>query len=239
MKNNKNTAGIRAMLVIMPMLLIGVTSLKANEMILVEDYTADTVKVPKTPDTTLASVEFTLDRDAMVSLSTGGLVQYESEYHNSSGWTMVPENISWVTMNGSKLDYSMGSPQLNANYFLALPAGHHKFQLKVNTSDFHVPVYADNMTYVFNPRIQALIILSDTTQGYVAENPRNDDDNPLPKATIASGPTIRVPGCNKVVDITGRTVNVTISNDEVMVKDLPRGTYFITGNKQNIKIVKM
>ncbi len=227
--------------VIMTLLIIfvGVTTLHANEMILVEDYTADTIKTPKVEDTTVASIEFTLDRDAMVSLSTGGLIQYYTEYFMSEDVMMIPENLSWVTMNGSTLEYSVGSPHLNANYLFALPAGNYKFQLKVNTMDFRLPKWNGTTVYVFNPRIQALIILSDTGGSYVAENPRNDDDNPLPKAIIASGPTIRVPGCSKVVDITGRTVNVTISDDQMMVKDLPRGTYFITGSKQNIKVVKM
>lgn len=238
MKRDQTPIWIWVLLMIV-LLFAGATTIEANEMILVEDYTADTVKVPSTPDTAVASVEFTLDRDAMISMATGGLIQYFTQY--TGDWLIIPEAVSWITMNGGKLDYSMGSPHLNAGYFFALPAGHYKFQLRVNTTDPRILKWTadNNMAHILNPRIQALIILSDTTQGCVAEEPRNGDNNLLPKAIVASGPSIRVPGCNKIVDVTGRTVNTTISNDEVMIKDLPRGTYFITGNKQNIKVVKM
>ncbi len=183
-------------------------------------------------DTTVASIEFTLDRDAMVSISTGGVVFHmltENTYMD------LPNNTAWVTMNGDSLKYSRTGPDLNANYFFALPSGTYKFDLKVNAMGY---LYSPK-PFMFAPRIQALIILSDTTQNCVAENPRGNDDNPLLKAIIASGPTIRVTGCSKIVDITGRDVKFPISNDEVMIKDLPRGTYFVTGNRQNIKVVKM
>ncbi len=200
-------------------------------MVLVEDYTPGSIDLAREMNIMVASVEFTLDRDAMVTLSTAGAVKYaelDGQY--------ASRNTGWLTMNNDSLDYSLTGPWLNGSYFFALKSGTYKFDLRVNVlSEYPYSRYPN----IQNPRIQTLIILSDTTQGYVAENPRNDDDNPLPRAIIASGPTIRVPGCNKVVDITGRTVNVTISDDQVMVKDLPRGTYFVTGNRQNIKVVKM
>ena len=220
----------------------------ANEMFLVEDYTEEdiTFEVSDADPITMASISFTLDREAFVTVTTGGIIKHMLAYYVVQG-NDISElyNCSWVTMNGTKLQISVGSPNMNGSYVFALDPGNYEFELQVLTffdtrmSPLVPPDYDTKESTVRHPRIQALIILSDTAENNIAEKPPERDD-PIQPSLITSGPSVNVPGCVEVRDITGRTVNCEISGDRVMLSTLSRGTYFIERNDgHSVKLVKM
>lgn len=216
----------------------------ANEMLLVEDYTEEdiTFEVSDADPVTMASISFTLDREAFVTFITGGIIKHILTTGASGEMASELYNCSWITMNGTKLQTSVGSPNMNGSYVFALDPGNYEFELQVLTiHDIRMSLYSGDKRYstIRHPRIQALIILSDTVENHVAEKPPERGD-PVQTSLIASGPSVNVPGCTEVRDITGRTVNCEISGDRVMLSTLPRGIYFIERNDgHSIKLVKM
>jgi len=153
-------------------------------------------------------------------------------------------DCSWITMNGEKLDISIGSPEISGSYIFALNPGNYEFELKMYTYSIYdgrlLWRFSDKFySLIHHPRIQALVIMSDTVENHIAEKPPERGD-PIQTSLITSGPSINVPGCIEVRDITGRTVNCEISGDRVMLSTLSRGTYFLEReNGRSVKLVKM
>ena len=219
----------------------------ANEMFLVEDYTEEdiTLEVSDADPITMASISFTLDREAFVTVTTGGIIKHRLTTGASGEQASELYNCSWVTMNGTKLQISVGSPNMNGSYIFALDPGNYEFELQVLTihdirmSPYVPPDYDTRESTIRHPRIQALVILSDTATNHASEKPPERGD-PVQTGLITSGPSVNVPGCQEIVDISGRRVDCEIAGDRVMLSTLPRGTYFAqTSNKRTIKIVKM
>jgi hypothetical protein len=225
------------------LLAIVASSLFSNEMFLVEDYVSGDVEFDPGPDVTVATVSFTVDREAMISISIGGPLRYDYTQGSSNIHPAI-YGCSWISMNGIKQDYSVGSPEVNGSFVFTLEPGSYQFELKINAMNDNIfyykpPDYTETAFTIHNPRIQALVILSDTAGGAVAESPPEYED-PHPRSLVASGPSVSIPGCLKLSDIAGRTVDCEINDDRIMISSLPKGTYFAqTSDQRTIKIVKM
>ena len=178
-----------------------------------------------------------------MTIVTGGIFKYN---YATGGGNILPAiyGCSWVTMNGTKLDWTIGSPEINGSYVFALGAGNYEFELKVETNSERLYSYGPppdyvRMVIIHHPGIQAMVILSDTTTDALAEQPPERNDT-YPASLIASGPSITVPGCIEVRDIAGRIVCNEIKDGRITLSTLPKGTYFAqTSTLRIIKIVKM
>ncbi|TKJ40938.1 hypothetical protein CEE36_08715 [candidate division TA06 bacterium B3_TA06] len=238
--------------IVILILFFGATVLRANEMFLIEDYEEGdtTLQVSEFDTLTMASISFTLDREAFVTVATGGFIQYDyvdNRYQEHADWVTIEVpaiyGCSWITKNEEKVPVSVGSPEISGSYIFALDPGNYEFELKMYTYHDDRLLWSSGDKFyslIHHPRIQALVILSDTVENHVAERPPERGD-PIQASLITSGPSINVPGCIEVRDITGRTVkNCVISGDRVMLSTLSRGSYFLEReNGRSVKLVKM
>ena len=90
---------------------------------------------------------------------------------------------------------------------------------------------------IVNPRLQVLVFYNDAPS--VSETPSNITLTET-HSIISCGPSVTVPGCSEVVDISGRKVDCEINGDRIMVNSLSSGTYIARGSEgRTTKIVKL
>ncbi len=191
-------------------------------ILMVEDYTEGNVYIFNPGEHKLATVTFELPQPSVIHVITG-------RAGHSYGGCPSHSLKFWLNLNGTPLSMSFCSYSNTPALMKELEAGSY-------TLDF-MSEGAIGDTIV-NPRIQVLILYNDSVPS-VSETPPNITPTETP-SIISCGPSVTVPGCCEVVDISGRKVDCKIIDDKIMVNSLSSGTYFAkTDNGQTVKITKL
>ena len=205
-------------LTIIALMALGV-SVAYGGVFMIEDYTEGIVPISVTGSHKLASVTFELGQPSIMIAATSAM------------WLKFTSNRNlkvWLTLNGDSLDMSTRHVGNGASFMKPLEPGSH-------TLDF---MYRGTMfDTLLNPMLQVLVLYNDAPS--VSETP--PQPTPTESSTILSqGPSVTVPGCSEVVDVSGRKVDCEINGDRIMVNSLSSGTYFAkTNDGQTVKITKL
>lgn len=204
-------------LTILTLMALGMSTVFGG-VFMIEDYTEGKVPITVTGDYKLAGVAFELPQLSIIHVVTG----------RAGGGVGLLSLKFWLNLDGSPLNMSSCSYENTPNFMKELEAGSY-------TLDFMVGQAAGDT--IVNPRLQVLVLYNDAPG--VSETPPNI--TPTESSTILSqGPSVTVPGCTEVVDISGRKVDCEINGDRIMVNSLSSGTYFARGSEgRTTKIVKL
>lgn len=191
-----------------------------GKAILYETHIEDSLNFSGQAIYEVLELEFTTDQPSIVSIT----------YGVSNGWGSTSIGISyWLTYNGDSLGMSTSRSYSTSTYMTELESGVYTWKLmsKLNYTG----------AYIINPRIQVLVLYNDAPS--VSETPPQTTPTENP-SIISHGPSVTVPRCSEVVDVTGRKVDCEIIEDRVMINSLSSGTYFAkTNNGQTVKITKL
>jgi len=203
-------------LTILTLMALGMSTVFGG-VFMIEDYTEGSVYLFNPGEHKLATVTFELPQLSIIHTVTGIA---------SGGHASFPK--FWLTLNEDSLNMSSCIYFNTPNFMKELEAGSY-------TLDFMVGQAAGDT--IVNPRLQVLVLYDDTPS--VTETPPNI--TPTESSTILSqGPSVTVPGCSEVVDVSGRKVDCEINGDRIMVNSLSSGTYFARGSEgRTTKIVKL
>ncbi len=190
--------------------------------VLVEDYTEGTKPMPFTQDSVLAQVVFTLDTNAMVLVTTGGISKNPC--------------ASWLRQNSDSI--SISTLQFMAGQYWS----HARSQvLNLNKGSYTIGFHMRNTdaeNYMQNAILQVLIFLPDKQEA-VMETPTNPGE--VPKSIISTGSPVTIDGVIAIFDATGRKVENCISIDRLDVSSLNAGQYFATsegGHTTRVTVIK-
>lgn len=210
---------MKKVLTILTLLALGVSTVYGGS-VLYENCIEDSLDFTGKDVVTVLELEFTLDQPSIVSVTYGwfrGYAAGDSPYY-------------WLAYNGDSLGMSTVRNSSTGAYMIELESGTYTLCLVGR-------FYYGSTAFVINPRIQVLILYNDTPS--ISESP--PQTTPTENfSMISCGPSVTVPGCSEVVDITGRKVNCEINGDRVMINSLSSGTYFAkTNNGRTVKITKL
>jgi len=207
-------------LTILTLMALGVSTAFGG-VFMVEDYTEGGVYISNPGDYKIATVTFELPQPSIIHIVTGraGL-----EYGGCPSYSLR----FWLNLNGTPLSMSSCSYDNTPNFMMNLEAGSY-------TLDFMSEGAVGDT--IANPRIQVLILYNDVPS--VSETPPQPAPTENP-SIISCGPSVTVPGCSEIVDVSGRKVDCEINGDKVMVNSLSSGTYFAkTDDNRVVKITKL
>ncbi|MEA3310813.1 MAG: hypothetical protein U9Q76_01200 [candidate division WOR-3 bacterium] len=207
-------------LTILTLMALGVSTAFGG-VFLYETHIEDTLDFAGENVAKVMELEFTTDQPSIVSITYG----WCRGYFGSMG-----DGTNWLTCNGDSLGMSTVRNQSTSTYMTELESGTYTLGL---VSKF----YYGSQAFVINPRLQVLVLYNDAPS--VTETPPQTTPTENP-SIISCGPSVTVPGCSEVVDVSGRKVDCEINGDRIMVNSLSSGTYFATGtNGRTTKIVKL
>ena len=202
-------------LTIIALMALGVSTAYGGS-ILYETHVEDSLDFVGEDVVTVLELEFTTDQPSIVSVTYGA---YRA--NNKGG--------IWLACNEDSLGMSSALFSRNVNYMTELESG--TYTLGLMGSFDYIGGYA------INPRLQVLVLYNDAPS--VSETPPNITPTENP-SIISCGPSVTVPGCSEVVDISGRKVDCEINGDRIMVNSLSSGTYIARGSEgRTTKIVKL
>jgi len=193
-------------------LLLGVVSMAfATDMFFVEDYMEVDTTFYSGGIQELASVEFTIEKFSIVSITYGAA--YSGGHF-------------WITIDGDSV--GMSQNPFGSTFITEFSEGTYSIALMTN------------LTYnlnVINPRLQVIVFLQDGSA--LSESPPDDDD-PIPLTSIlTSGNMVHVEGCSEVYNLSGQRIDCEVNNGNIMLNTLSAGTYFARGSTgRTTKIVK-
>ena len=205
-------------LTILALMALGVSTAYGGS-ILYETHIEDSLGLSGQAIYKVLELEFTTDRPSIVSITYGWCIGFRSGSRSY-----------WLTYNGDSLGMSTSWNRSTSTYMTdKLESGTHTLELMGGLG------YTE--AYVINPRLQVLVLYEDAPS--VSEAP--PQSTPTENSSIISrGPSVTVPGCSEVVDISGRKVDCEINGDRIMVNSLSGGTYFAkTDNGRVVKITKL
>jgi hypothetical protein len=219
-EKSKKENKMKKALTILVLMALGVSTAFGG-VFMVEDYTEGSVYIPNPGEHKLATVTFELPQPSVIHVITG------RAGHSYGGCPSYSLKF-WLNLNGTPLSMSFCSYSNTPALMKELEAGSYilDFMSKGAVGDT-----------IVNPRLQVLVLYNDVPS--VSETPPNiiPTENP---SIISCGPSVTVPGCCEVVDVSGRKVDCEINGDRIMVNSLSSGTYFATGsNGRTTKIVKL
>jgi len=206
-------------LTILTLMALGV-SVVFGESILYETHIEDSLDFSGKDIVTVLELEFTIDQPSIVSITYGVSYGYGSSYGLSY----------WLTCNGDSLGMSTSWNISTSTYITNLGSSTYTLGL---TGKFRHAMEA----YVINPRLQVLVLYEDAPSVSEAPPQSTPTENP---SILSCGPSVTVPGCSEVVDISGRKVDCEIIEDRIMINSLSSGTYIAkTDNGKTVKITKL
>jgi len=199
-------------LTILTLMALGVSTAFGG-VFMVEDYTEGKVGIQEPGKHKLASVTFTLEQAGIIFAAAGAL-------------TWGGGSHFWLTLNEDSL--GMSTQPDPSNFMTNLEAGAYTLDFMIHATMFDT---------IVNPRLQVLVLYNDAPS--VSEAP--PQSTPTENSSIISrGPSVTVPGCSEVVDISGRKVDCEVNDDRIMVNSLSSGTYIAkTDNGKTVKITKL
>ncbi|MCK4334422.1 hypothetical protein KAX06_06535 [candidate division WOR-3 bacterium] len=205
-------------LTIIALMALGVSTAFGGS-ILYETHIEDSLDFAGEGIVTVLELEFTTDQPSIVSITYGVSNGHGSTYGLSY----------WLTCNGDSLGMSTSWNRGTSTYMTELESGTYTLGL--------VGKFSSAGAYVANPRLQVLVFYNDAPS--VSETPPNITLTET-HSIISCGPSVTVPGCSEVVDISGRKVDCEINGDRIMVNSLSSGTYIARGSEgRTTKIVKL
>ena len=207
-------------LTILTLMALGVST-AFGEAILYETHIEDSLNFSGENIVTVLELEFTTDQSSIIS------VTYGSYYARLA--TGYPAK-HWLTRNEDSLGMTTARTTNSSTYVTELESNTYSLNLVYKFG------YGGE-GYAINPRLQVLVLYNDAPS--VTETPPQTTPTENP-SIISCGPSVTVPGCSEVVDVSGRKVDCEVTDDKVMVNSLPGGTYFAkTNNGQTVKITKL
>jgi len=211
-------------LTILTLMALGV-SVVFGESILYETHIEDSLDLAGVGTKKVLELEFTTDQPSIVSITYGVSNGYGSSY-GLSYWLTCTCNGDSLGISGMSTSRSYGT----STYMTELPeSGTYTLGL--------VGKFPSAGAYVANPRIQVLVLYEDAPS--VTEIPPQPTPTENP-SILSCGPSVTVPGCSEVVDISGRKVDCEIIEDRIMINSLSSGTYIAkTDNGKTVKITKL
>ncbi len=186
--------------------------------ILYETHIEDSLVITGEDIVKVLELEFTLEQPSIISATYGW-------YKGACSQGMVEQ---WLTCNGDSLEMSTAFSLTNT-YTFQLESGTYILGL--------VGEFSSMGGYVINPRLQVLVLYNDAPS--VSETPPNITPTENP-SILSCSPSVTVPGCCEVVDVSGRKVDCEINGNKVMINSLSSGTYFAkTNDGKTVKITKL
>jgi len=207
-------------LTILTLMALGVSTAYGG-IFMIEDCTERIVPILEPGGNKLATVTFELPQPSIIHVVTG---RAGCEYGGCGSYFLS----FWLNLNGTPLNMSSCSYDNTPNFMTYLEAGSY-------TLDFIVKGATGDT--IVNPMLQVLVLYEDAPSVTEAPPQSTPTENP---SILSCGPSVTVPGCSEVVDISGRKVDCEVNNDRIMVNSLSSGTYFAkTDNGKTVKITKL
>jgi len=210
-------------LTILTLMALGVSTAYGGS-ILYETHIEDSLDYAGKDIVKVLELEFTLDQPSIVSITYGWYIGYW--FNGVTGnWA-----CHWLACNGDSLGMSASRNVSTSTYMTELESGNYTWRLMGRFRH-------TQEAYVINPRLQVLVLYNDAPS--VSETPPQPTPTENP-SIISCGPSVTVPGCSEVVDVSGRKVDCEIIENRIMVNSLSSGTYFAkTDNGKTVKVTKL
>jgi len=210
--------------VLMILSLFGALTTITAAPLLVEAYQKGTITIPagETDTVTIVKISFSVDTACYVQFSAGGFTAHAFTWFALDGVDLPPQ---------TRMGHNTVPQGFSLPYAYILNAGSHTLELTMT-------IWGSYAAICEKAYLQALIFMPDSG-GAINEQP-TADANVSNASVLSTGPYVRVPGCIKVRDVSGRNVDCQIDGDKVMLSTLSAGTYFAeTKTGTGVKIVKV
>ena len=205
------------------------------EITTLQKVTSGTVSVVSGATTTAVEISFTCSESAALMFAERGkFVQIAK--------TIADDGSSWLELDGTKiveteqnlLEEIVRGYWTSRSGVIAVNAGTHSLSLKLMAPD------SNGYSSRYNGVLEIMLIVGkDSVSSSVMESPGKPRSTDT-KSVIAFGSVLSLPGCTRIVDVSGRIVSLADKVGNAQIDQLSTGTYFAQMlDGTTVKVVKV